>query len=104
MKTKNSGQFSFFTAHLGEIRGGHYHNTKNEKFLVIQGIAKFRFFNVITKEKKELIVKSSERKVVETIPGWAHDIKNIGKNDLIVMLWANEVFDSSIPDTYSLEF
>lgn len=63
LKTKNSGQFSFFTAHPGVTRGGHYHNTKNEKFLIVQGNAKFRFFNVMTKEKRELIIKSSDRKV-----------------------------------------
>jgi UDP-2-acetamido-2,6-beta-L-arabino-hexul-4-ose reductase len=41
--------------------------------------------------------------VVETIPGWTHDITNTGNNLLIVMLWANEIFDRSKPDTYQRE-
>ena len=104
LKTKNSGQFSFFTAHPGVTRGKHYHNTKNEKFLVVQGIAKFCFFNILTSDRKEFIIDDKDMKVVDTIPGWAHDITNIGDNDLIVLLWANEVFDPSSPDTFFLDY
>ena len=46
LKTKDSGQFSFFTAHPGITRGGHYHHTKNEKFLVMKGEAVFKFENI----------------------------------------------------------
>jgi UDP-2-acetamido-2,6-beta-L-arabino-hexul-4-ose reductase len=99
LKTKESGQFSFFTAHRGITRGGHYHHTKNEKFLVIKGEALFKFEHIGTGERYELIVKSEEATVVETVPGWSHDITNIGQDDLIVMLWANEVFDRGAPDT-----
>jgi len=37
--------------------------------------------------------------VVETVPGWTHDITNVGDNEMIVMLWANEVLDRQQPDT-----
>lgn len=47
LKTKDSGQFSFFTAHPGITRGGHYHHTKNKKFLVIQGKTRFGFRHII---------------------------------------------------------
>ncbi len=99
LKTKNSGQFSFFTAHPGITRGGHYHHTKSEKFLVLQGLARFRFRNILTNGTFELTVDGLNPKIVETIPGWTHDITNIGENDLIVMLWASEVFDKTRPDT-----
>ncbi|OCH40304.1 UDP-2-acetamido-2,6-beta-L-arabino-hexul-4-ose reductase [Vibrio cyclitrophicus] len=99
LKTKESGQFSFFTAHKGITRGGHYHHTKNEKFLVIKGNALFKFEHVITGERYELTVKSEEATVVETVPGWSHDVTNIGDEELIVMLWANEIFDKEAPDT-----
>ncbi|SNY64187.1 NAD-dependent epimerase/dehydratase family protein [Enterobacter sp. CC120223-11] len=99
LKTKDSGQFSFFTAHPGITRGGHYHHSKNEKFLVIQGDATFKFEHVVTGERYELKVSSGEHKVVETVPGWTHDITNTGTNELIVMLWANEIFDKNAPDT-----
>ncbi len=99
LKTKDSGQFSFFTAHPGITRGGHYHHTKNEMFLVIQGRARFGFRHVITGETYELFTDGEKPEVVETAPGWSHDIKNIGDNEMIVMLWANEIFDRQHPDT-----
>ena len=99
LKTKDSGQFSFFTAHPGITRGGHYHHTKSEKFLVLQGLARFGFRNIVTNEVYELTVDGSAPKIVETIPGWSHDITNIGENELIVMLWASEAFDRARPDT-----
>lgn len=99
LKTKDSGQFSFFTAHPGITRGGHYHHTKSEKFLVLQGLARFGFRNIVTNEVYELTVDAMAPKIVETIPGWTHDITNIGENELIVMLWASEVFDRARPDT-----
>lgn len=99
LKTKDSGQFSFFTARPGITRGGHYHHTKSEKFLVLQGSARFGFRNIVSNELYELKVDESASKIVETIPGWTHDITNIGENELIVMLWASEAFDRARPDT-----
>lgn len=100
LKTPESGQFSYFTAAPGVIRGGHYHHSKIEKFLVVRGHARFRFVHVQSGERHELIVNSAVSQAVETIPGWAHDITNIGDEELIVLLWANEVFDPAKPDTY----
>jgi len=99
LKTADTGQFSFFTAHPGITRGGHYHHTKTERFLVVQGSARFRFRQVITEEQHEVIVNSDDVRIVETVPGWAHDITNIGAGELIVMLWANEIFDPARSDT-----
>ena len=99
LKTKDSGQFSFFTAKPGVTRGGHYHHSKTEKFLVVQGRAKFGFRNVATDETHEIITTSKELKIVETVPGWSHDITNIGTEEIIVMLWANEIFNPNNPDT-----
>jgi len=99
LKTKDSGQFSFFTAGPEVTRGGHYHHSKTEKFLVVQGEAKFGFRHVVTDETLEIVTTSKELVIVETVPGWSHDITNIGTEDMIVMLWANEIFDSDNPDT-----
>ena len=99
LKTKDSGQFSFFTAGPGITRGGHYHHSKTEKFLVIQGKARFGFRHVASDETHEIITTSKELKIVETVPGWSHDITNIGAEEIIVMLWANEIFDPDNPDT-----
>lgn len=99
IKTKDSGQFSFFTAKPGITRGGHYHHSKNEKFLVVQGKARFKFRNIISNEISEINISEGNLKIVETAPGWAHDITNTGKNELIVLLWANEIFDKDKSDT-----
>lgn len=99
LKIPLAGQFSFFTAHPGVTRDGHYHHTKNEKFLLIKGIANYRFREIITGEQYDITVDAREFKIIETVPGWAHDITNIGNEELIVMLWANEIFDRKVPDT-----
>lgn len=99
LKTPDCGQFSYFTAHPGVTRGGHYHHTKTEKFLVLKGRARFRFREIVTGEVYSLDTDGSRPRVVDTIPGWAHDITNIGDDELVVMLWANEVFDRRRPDT-----
>lgn len=99
LKTPDSGQFSYFTAPPGITRGGHYHHTKTEKFLVIKGEALFRFRHLLTKELVELRTSYRLPQIVDTIPGWTHDITNVGADELIVMLWANENFDRQKPDT-----
>jgi len=101
LKTKDSGQFSYFTAHPGITRGGHYHHTKAEKFLVLKGNALFKFRHVLTDEIYEIKTAGDVPQVVETVPGWTHDITNIGKDEMVVMLWANEIFDRENPDTYA---
>ncbi len=99
LKTKDSGQFSYFTAHPGATRGGHYHHTKTEKFIVLQGEARFRFKHMTSGAVAEIVISGSMPQVVETIPGWVHDVTNIGSNEMIVMLWANEIFNRERPDT-----
>jgi len=98
LKTADSGQFSFFTVHPGMTRGSHYHHTKTEKFLVLKGQCRLRFRHLITSETYEVVIRSNQPQVVDTIPGWVHDITNIGKAEAIVALWANEVFDPNLPD------
>jgi UDP-2-acetamido-2,6-beta-L-arabino-hexul-4-ose reductase len=101
LKTPDSGQFSYFTAHPGITRGGHYHHTKTEKFLVIKGEALFRFRHLLTDELVELRTRGTTPQVVDTIPGWSHDITNVGDGEMVVMLWANENFDRQKPDTHA---
>jgi len=100
LKTPDCGQFSFFTAHPGVTRGGHYHHSKTEKFLVIKGQALFRFRHMQTGQTHELETSGDMPQVVETVPGWTHDITNIGQEEMVVMLWANEIFDRARPDTF----
>lgn len=99
LKTREAGQFSYFTAHLGVTRGGHYHHTKTEKFLIVHGKARFRFRHILTNEQHEIVTSGGEPVIVETIPGWSHDVTNIGDEVLVSLLWANEIFDRDRPDT-----
>ena len=101
LKTPDAGQFSYFTAYPGITRGGHYHHSKTEKFLVIKGQARFKFRHMQTGQAHELVTTGEKPEIVETVPGWTHDITNIGSDEMIVMLWANEVFDRSKPDTFA---
>lgn len=101
LKTNDCGQFSYFTSHPGVTRGGHYHHSKIEKFLMIKGRALFRFKHVITGQTYQLESNGGFGHIVETVPGWTHDITNIGNEELICAIWANEVFDRSKPDTFS---
>jgi UDP-2-acetamido-2,6-beta-L-arabino-hexul-4-ose reductase len=101
LKTPDCGQFSYFTAHPGITRGGHYHHSKTEKFLVIRGRARFKFRHMQTGQAHELVTSGDKPEVVETVPGWTHDITNIGNDEMVVMLWANEVFDRARPDTFA---
>ena len=103
LKSKLFGQVSFLTSNPGVTRGEHFHHTKLEKFLVIKGKARFRFRSLDNNEKFEIFIDNEKLQVVESIPGWAHDITNVGENEMIVLLWANEIFDEERPDTFSHE-
>jgi UDP-2-acetamido-2,6-beta-L-arabino-hexul-4-ose reductase len=103
LKTPDCGQFSYFTARPGVTRGEHYHHTKTEKFLVLRGKARFCFRNVDSGETHDLTTHGGEALIVETVPGWAHNIVNVGDDELVVMLWANEIFDRARPDTVAMK-
>ena len=62
------------------------------------------FRNIFSNETFNLSLDSSIPEVVDTIPGWIHDIKNIEKDDAIVLVWANEEFDKSKPDTIAKKY
>jgi len=101
VKNKDTGQVSFFSSLPGVTRGEHYHHTKNEKFLVIQGEALFQLRHLISNELISFKLSGNQPKIVESIPGWAHNITNTGESEMLVILWSNEVFDRSSPDTYT---
>ena len=103
LKTLDSGQFSLSTTAPGIMRGNHYHHTENEKFLVVKGEATIEFRHIVTNEKISYKVSDKKMEVVEMIPGYTHNIKNTGDEEMVLFLWANETFDQDNPDTYFLE-
>jgi UDP-2-acetamido-2,6-beta-L-arabino-hexul-4-ose reductase len=97
------GTFSYFTAHPGITRGEHYHHSKTEKFLVLKGTAEFGFRHIETNQRHVVVTSGDKAQIVETVPGWTHNITNIGDDEMIVMLWANEIFDRERPDTIAMK-
>lgn len=103
IKTLDSGQVSISTTAPGITRGNHYHNTKNEKFLVIKGEASIKLRQIHGDEVIEYTVSDRKMEIVEMIPGYTHDITNTGDTEMVLLLWANETFDRENPDTYFLK-
>ena len=102
LKTNKNGQFSIFTAKKNQIRGHHFHHSKVEKFLVLQGKASFFMKDISRNKILSFAMSGKFPKVVESVPGYQHYIKNIGTNELIVLLWSNEIFDVNNPDTFAI--
>jgi len=103
LKTFDSGQLGISTTKPGITRGNHYHNTKNEKFLVIKGSAMIELRDVFSDEVIEYNVKGNELEVVEMIPGYTHNITNTGDEEMVLLIWANENYNPDAPDTNFLE-
>ena len=98
-KYPGNGQISYFSIGPRITRGGHYHNTKVEKFFITDGKVIFDFYNINTKKKFSIKVNSKDLVVLETIPGHAHSIRNMEKKISKGIIWSNEVFDKKKPDT-----
>ncbi len=99
-RTQNSGQVSVNVAKPNIVKGNHWHNTKNEKFIVVKGSAVIRFRKIGTKEIIEYRVSDKKLEVIDIPTGYSHNIENLGDDDLITVMWANEPFDAQNPDTY----
>lgn len=103
LKTESAGQFSVNLAKPGIVKGNHWHNTKNEKFIVIKGDAEICFRKVNTEAIIKYNVSGKNVQIVDIPCGYTHSIKNIGKEDMLFVIWCNECFDPENPDTYYLE-
>ncbi|MBE0497143.1 MAG: SDR family oxidoreductase [Campylobacterales bacterium] len=103
LKTLDSGQLGISTTKSGVTRGNHYHNTKNEKFLVIKGKALIELRDIFSKEIIQYNVNGNDLEIVEMIPGYTHNITNTGDEEMVLLIWANENYDPSAPDTNFIE-
>ena len=103
LKSKAFGQIFVSRTKPGITRGNHFHDTKVEKFCVLDGQAIIRFRDVRGKDVIEYQVSGEQITIVDIPPGYTHSIENIGQKELIVLFWANEIFDPENPDTYRLE-
>jgi UDP-2-acetamido-2,6-beta-L-arabino-hexul-4-ose reductase len=106
IKRPGFGQIFVSRTKPGITRGNHWHHTKVEKFIVVEGEAVVRFRKVDSdevREVREYPVSGSEISVVDIPAGYTHSIVNVGETDLVTLFWADEVFDLNHPDTYYLE-
>jgi len=109
LKSPYVGQIFVSRTRPGITRGNHYHDSKVEKFAVVEGEAIIRFRSIKpevrdqrpeVREVLEYRVSGSEFRVVDIPPGYAHSIENVGKGDMVVLFWASEMFNPEKPDTY----
>jgi UDP-2-acetamido-2,6-beta-L-arabino-hexul-4-ose reductase len=99
IKAPGMGQVFVSRTHPGVTRGNHYHHSKVEKFLVLEGEAVIRFRHILGTEVIEIRVRGDEYRVVDIPPGYTHSIQNVGSADLVTLFWADELFDPDRPDT-----
>lgn len=102
IKSKQIGQIFVSRTKTGVTRGNHYHHTKAEKFLVLEGEALIRMRRIDSSEVNEYRVRGDHFQVVDIPPGNTHSIENIGVNELVTLFWSSEIFDPDRPDTFFL--
>ena len=100
IRTPERGQFSVNISKPGITKGNHWHNTKNEKFIVVSGKACIRFRKIGTDAVIEYHVSGDTLEAVDIPVGYTHSITNEGEGDLVTLMWCNECFDPEKPDTY----
>lgn len=103
VRTSSAGQVSISFSKPGVIRGNHYHHTKLERFIVVKGKARIGFTNIITGESYSFDVDDENMKIVTIPVGYTHNIENIGNDEMILVIWCNELFNDKNPDTFFKE-
>ncbi len=103
IKSEQFGQIFVSKTRPGITRGNHYHDTKLEKFCVIQGKGMIRFRKIGSRVILEYPVDGDMVKVVDIPPGYTHSIENMGTEEMICLFWANQIFNPEEPDTYFLK-
>ncbi len=103
LRTPERGQVSVNISKPGIVKGNHWHHTKNEKFLVVKGEGIIRFRQIFSDEVIEYRVSGDKLQVVDIPCGYTHNIENVGEGDMVTVMWANEAFDPSHPDTYAIQ-
>lgn len=101
LKSDKCGQVSINISKPGIVKGQHWHNTKWEIFIVVSGHGLIQQRKVGTDEIIETEVSGDRLQAVLTVPGYAHNIINLSETEnLVTVIWCNELFDPNRPDTY----
>jgi len=101
LKTVDHGQFSVNISKPGITKGQHWHNTKWEFFIVVAGHGLIQERKIGTNEVIEFEVSGDRIQAVHMLPGYTHNIINLSETEnLVTVMWANEIFDPGKPDTF----
>ena len=103
LKTPDRGQVSVNISKPGIVKGNHWHNTKNEKFLVVKGEGLIKLRRVGSDKVVEYRVSGRKLEVVDIPCGYTHSIANVGDEDMATVMWVNEIFDPQKGDTFHEE-
>ena len=101
LKTADHGQFSVNISGPGITKGQHWHNSKWEFFIVVSGHGLIQERKIGTDEVMEFEVSGDRIQAVHMLPGYTHNIINLSETEnLVTLMWANEIFDPDHPDTF----
>jgi len=103
MRTVGQGQFSVNITKPGITKGNHWHHTKHEKFLVVNGCGVIRLRAVGSESVISFAVSGEKLEIVDIPPGYTHNIENTGEDELVTLMWASEPFDPKRPDTFMMQ-
>lgn len=101
LKTEKCGQFSVNISKPGITKGQHWHNTKWEFFIVVSGRGLIQMRKIGSDEVLNFEVSGDKIEAIHMLPGYTHNIINLSDTEeLVTLMWANERFDPSHPDTF----
>ena len=104
LKTEKCGQFSVNISKPGITKGQHWHHTKWEFFIVVSGHGLIQMRKIDSNEVLNFEVSGDRIQAIHMLPGYTHNIINLSETEnLVTVMWANEQFDPSHPDTFFLE-
>lgn len=104
IRTVSNGQISVNISKPGMTKGEHWHNSKWELFIVVSGHGLIRERRIGSDEIMEFEVSGDDLQAIHMLPGYTHSLQNLSDTeDLITVMWANEIFDPEKPDTFREE-
>lgn len=103
IRTLDRGQVSVNISKPGITKGNHWHNTKNEKFVIVSGKGVVRFRKPDEDKVIEYYASGDKIEVIDIPTGYTHNIENLGDTDMVTIMWCNEPFDPEKPDTFFLK-